>query len=157
VNRYRKERRQLDKWRNEIMSLTKRNPVTRQAALADIYARQVALQQAEQQARRERLANRRRIPRQKRGETWKAWYLRYLRSPHWLDLRALALREAGHRCQHCGRTQMLEVHHKTYKRLRQELLTDLEVLCAPCHDYAHGKDTDDPISREFRAMFGPIG
>lgn len=154
VTRYRKERRQLDKWRNEIMSLTRKNPVARQAAMADIHARRVALHQAEQQARRERLARRRRIPKQRRGETWKAWYLRYLRSPHWLDLRAQALQQAGNQCQHCGRKTILEVHHKTYKRLRQELLEDLEVLCGPCHAHAHGRDTDDPISREYRAIMG---
>ena len=152
--KYRKEWKQLAKWRNEIISLTRKKPALRAEALADIHARRVALQQAEQYARKERRARRQRIPKQRRGEAWKAWYLRYLRSPHWLDLRAAALDQAGHQCQHCGRKSMLEVHHKTYKRLRQELLADLEVLCGPCHDHAHGRDQYDEITREFRAIIG---
>jgi 5-methylcytosine-specific restriction endonuclease McrA len=39
----------------------------------------------------------------------------------------------GARCERCGSTRDLELHHKTYDRLGRELLSDLELLCSGCH------------------------
>lgn len=96
------------------------------------------------------------IPRKRRGESWHAWYRRYLRCPHWLKTRAAALVAGGHRCAHCGAAKGLQVHHLTYRTLRQERPCDLIVLCEGCHRHQHGLDTDDPISREFREIMGVI-
>lgn len=38
-------------------------------------------------------------------------------------------------CQHCGGIEKLEVHHKTYENIYNELehLDDLILLCSKCH------------------------
>jgi 5-methylcytosine-specific restriction endonuclease McrA len=63
-------------------------------------------------------------------------YREYLQSLRWLATRDAALARACHKCQRCGATKNLEVHHKHYKSLGQEKPEDLEVLCIPCHDEA---------------------
>lgn len=46
-------------------------------------------------------------------------------------------KQAGHRCQDCGRpSPSLEVHHLNYERFGHERMSDLRVLCTPCHDAA---------------------
>lgn len=66
-------------------------------------------------------------------------YRAYLKSPHWLALREKKLREASYRCQVCNSDKLLQVHHRTYERIGQELLTDLTVLCEKCHSKHHGR------------------
>lgn len=68
------------------------------------------------------------------------WYQDYLQSDHWRDLRGAKLLEAGFRCQKCGKKSQLQVHHKTYERVSREKLSDLEVLCDPCHFDLHSKE-----------------
>ena len=63
----------------------------------------------------------------------KADYLAFLESPEWWATRKLALQRANYECQRCGARGPLEVHHQTYLRLGDELVSDLEVLCSPCH------------------------
>lgn len=92
-----------------------------------------------------------RYPKRRKGEPWGEWYQRYLRSPHWQDLRAAKLAEAGGQCERCKASERLQVHHLTYKRLRQELPGDLQVLCDQCHNDAHGHQTT--LDAEFVAMF----
>lgn len=43
----------------------------------------------------------------------------------------------GKKCERCGSTKRIEVHHKTYVRLCNEKSTDLEVLCNLCHAKEH--------------------
>lgn len=62
-----------------------------------------------------------------------AEYRTYLDSVAWEKRRARMIAVAGHRCQSCGATTGLEVHHLTYNRLGEERDSDLEVLCPPCH------------------------
>ena len=64
-------------------------------------------------------------------------YKKYLRSHHWLDLRAAKLHEVNDQCERCRRRSNLQVHHATYKRLGAEKLTDLVVLCERCHEKEH--------------------
>ena len=66
-------------------------------------------------------------------------YNDYLRSDDWQHVRRLKLEFAGHRCERCGATDDLHVHHLTYDRFGHENLTDLQVLCKPCHQTAHGR------------------
>lgn len=42
-------------------------------------------------------------------------------------------------CQKCGTTKNLEVHHKTYKNLGHEKLSDLLLLCHEHHFREHRK------------------
>lgn len=66
-------------------------------------------------------------------------YREYLRTPHWAECKRNALEWACHRCQVCYSSQQLQVHHRTYERLWNELLSDLTVLCDPCHAKFHDK------------------
>jgi 5-methylcytosine-specific restriction endonuclease McrA len=61
------------------------------------------------------------------------FYLGYMRSALWRTRRQRALKLAGNRCQVCGSTKRLEVHHVTYANLGHELDSDLTVLCWWCH------------------------
>ena len=69
-------------------------------------------------------------------------YLTYLRSATWRRKRAAALKRAGFRCQVCNGSKRLDVHHRTYARLGNELVDDLEVLCRDCHNERHGRGAD---------------
>lgn len=64
-------------------------------------------------------------------------YHEYLASAQWQTTRALALSRAGHRCQVCNAPTSLDVHHRTYERLGEELPSDLTVLCRHCHTIFH--------------------
>jgi len=64
-------------------------------------------------------------------------YAGYLQSPKWRRKRDEALKRAGYRCQRCD-AQAVEVHHRTYERLGEEWMEDLEALCRDCHDEHHG-------------------
>jgi 5-methylcytosine-specific restriction endonuclease McrA len=67
-------------------------------------------------------------------------YAEYLQSPWWKLVRRFALQRARHRCQHpgCYATTHLEVHHLSYANLGNERTCDVRVLCASCHQRAHG-------------------
>lgn len=69
-------------------------------------------------------------------------YHEYLTSPEWAEIRTAKLEEAEYRCQVCNVQNLfggkaLNVHHRTYERIFHELLTDLVVLCADCHEIFH--------------------
>lgn len=65
-------------------------------------------------------------------------YEEYLQTPHWKRKRENKLRAAGRRCQVCNRSSIiLNVHHRTYDRLGEELDEDLTVLCRECHRVFH--------------------
>lgn len=64
----------------------------------------------------------------------------YTGSPIWRAKRIPILERANGNCERCGNpSKRLQVHHKTYVRWGgDELLTDLEALCARCHMAHHG-------------------
>lgn len=69
-------------------------------------------------------------------------YRSYIKSEKWKRLRNAILRKRGLRCERCRRyrqKRFLHIHHKTYERLGNELLNDLEILCVDCHSFEHGK------------------
>src|SRR3954467_1602482 len=55
-------------------------------------------------------------------------YALYRRTKHWLSTRREAKKRANNCCENCGSTRQLDVHHRSYDRLGEELETDLEVL-----------------------------
>ena len=65
-------------------------------------------------------------------------YRQYLKTPHWKETRAEALRLGHYRCKDCGATTHLQVHHLTYARRGHERQSDLVVLCNKCHEKRHG-------------------
>jgi 5-methylcytosine-specific restriction endonuclease McrA len=82
-------------------------------------------------------------------------YDEYMRSEAWSRKRTQAIEHAKGRCQTCGETQGLEVHHLTYTRLGREKMEDLQVLCGGCHSLEHENKyrARDELSKEFREMF----
>lgn len=64
-------------------------------------------------------------------------YELYLQTREWKAKRNRKLIQAGNRCQLCGSSHRLEVHHLTYERRGYELLEDLVVLCRDCHQKHH--------------------
>lgn len=70
----------------------------------------------------------------------KAVYNRFMASEDWQDIRTVMLDIYNHQCAKCGATEDLHVHHLTYERFGgDERTTDLQVLCKPCHEKAHGR------------------
>jgi hypothetical protein len=80
--------------------------------------------------------------------TDKKSYRKYLKSDWWQARRQRALALANRRCRACGGEDNLGVHHVTYKRLWEELDTDLEVRCWPCHEKGAGVITAGPRGDE---------
>ena len=71
---------------------------------------------------------------------YKERYYEYLQSPEWDEKRKAKLKEADYRCQLCNANgQAINVHHRTYDRVFNELLTDLIALCEDCHRKFHNK------------------
>lgn len=87
-------------------------------------------------------------------------YQKYLRSDHWLSLRAEKIEASGHCCNRCGSIQDLEVHHLYYAKSWYDCqLADLEVLCEDCHRKAHPRRIPDWArikSRNFAAFRNPF-
>ena len=70
-------------------------------------------------------------------------YHEYLKSDAWLARRDACLEFWGNRCALCNEGFMqMEVHHRTYERVGNEVPTDLIALCSPCHKKMHGKLPD---------------
>jgi hypothetical protein len=62
-------------------------------------------------------------------------YEAYLRSPGWAKRRGKAFSAAHGLCA-CG-SLAVQVHHRTYVRLGEELPEDLHPVCRPCHEKIH--------------------
>jgi 5-methylcytosine-specific restriction endonuclease McrA len=65
-------------------------------------------------------------------------YAEYRRTPEWKARRSRVLTRAGHKCELCNANGQLDVHHRSYDRYAQELLSDLIALCRSCHSRFHG-------------------
>jgi len=61
----------------------------------------------------------------------------YLKSEHWVNFRQNTIEERGCKCEQCGATDNLVVHHKTYSNLGNEKPEDVLVLCDECHKEIH--------------------
>lgn len=67
-------------------------------------------------------------------------YDEYMKSTQWRNISNAMKKHANYTCAHCKKSSIiLEVHHKTYDRFGRERMSDLEVLCKPCHDIADRK------------------
>ena len=86
-------------------------------------------------------------------------YLSYIKSPAWFARRQRALQRAGNRCQVCGRSYWLHVHHVSYDHLGHERDIDLTVLCSECHMlytwYSRIKRFFAWIGKGFKWIFRP--
>lgn len=64
-------------------------------------------------------------------------YKEYIKSDKWKRIRAWILIFWDHRCAVCNSKESVNVHHRTYERLGNELTTDCIVLCDDCHKLHH--------------------
>lgn len=64
-------------------------------------------------------------------------YVEYLLTPWWKQKRKQKIKSVGSKCEKCGATSLLQVHHLNYDRLGREHHSDLQVLCKPCHEKEH--------------------
>lgn len=72
-------------------------------------------------------------------------YGRYLASREWA-LKKNAVRErSGGICERCKNAPATQCHHLTYQRIGHELLTDLQDICRPCHQYESAVSSFDPL------------
>lgn len=76
-------------------------------------------------------------------------YKTYMGSAAWAKKKLEAINRAHCRCNRCGSWYYLEVHHKTYDRLGDELPSDLEVLCKSCHVIADGERAAQTSARAY--------
>ncbi len=63
-------------------------------------------------------------------------YSDYLLSPWWGWIRRKKLSSTGGKCERC-KGRATQVHHKHYRTLGKEALSDLESICGPCHGREH--------------------
>jgi 5-methylcytosine-specific restriction endonuclease McrA len=78
-------------------------------------------------------------------------YQAYLNSPKWKAKRLKVLKKAKFKCQKCREKRATQVHHKTYKRIFNERLSDLQAVCGLCHKKIHKIDKK-PKKRIFRGL-----
>lgn len=64
-------------------------------------------------------------------------YEKYLNSDHWQKTRKAKLVSRNYRCEKCGGSCKLQVHHRNYDNLGAERPEDLQVLCDGCHRWEH--------------------
>ena len=85
-------------------------------------------------------------------------YKDFLKTPYWAAISKHVKYLAGNKCEYCGSSEKLEVHHKTYENHGDELhhLEDLVCLCHDCHAMIHKKrnsnKTTDGIKYYFEDM-----
>lgn len=66
----------------------------------------------------------------------------YLSSRHWKKKRKEAYEFYKGQCQKCKTVIPIEqsnIHHRTYKRIGNEILTDLVLYCKSCHSSIHSE------------------
>lgn len=71
----------------------------------------------------------------------------YYNSAEWAKKRSERLKIDDYRCQRCGFTRALEVHHLNYERLgNEDVARDLITLCKKCHNEVEAqKESVNPV------------
>lgn len=77
------------------------------------------------------------------NEVWSRRYDEYLKSPEWKSKRKKVLKRANGTCEGCGERSATQVHHLTYKHVREEFLFELVAICDACHNKIHPAPTLD--------------
>jgi len=71
------------------------------------------------------------------SELRKMPFKQYQKTPEWRSHRNRVLLRAGNKCELCHKSGRLDVHHRTYDRYGDELLSDLLALCRTWHRRFH--------------------
>ena len=64
-------------------------------------------------------------------------YYAYIQSLSWKSKANERKKLSHYQCDICGSKKSLQIHHKTYKRLGRERMSDLACLCSKCHKRVH--------------------
>lgn len=66
-------------------------------------------------------------------------YRVYIQSDEWKRTRQHFIKQRGRKCEQCGTYGPVELHHKTYKHFKNELMhpEDVQLLCNDCHFWKH--------------------
>lgn len=76
--------------------------------------------------------------------------IRGSRPPFWNLIRRSALKRDGYRCQHCGSTTGLSVHHIIpLSSGGDSTAANLRVLCHDCHQKEHGHPVHSPRKKRY--------
>lgn len=78
---------------------------------------------------------------------WWRDYSEYLKSPEWKSKRARVMRRASGYCEGCLIEYATEVHHLTYKHVKNEFCFELVALCHFCHERVHGEHENMQLSQ----------
>lgn len=70
-------------------------------------------------------------------------YRDYLKTEHWKNIRKLIRKKYNNKCKNCKTSERLEVHHKTYRNIGNELLSNLVLLCRDCHQQVHDQSNSN--------------
>lgn len=75
------------------------------------------------------------VSREEKNKAFWQKYRRYLKTDRWFKKRLALGYKVNFRCEKCGIDcrNKFEVHHKTYRRVFKEPLSDLMFLCPECH------------------------
>jgi RNase P subunit RPR2 len=69
------------------------------------------------------------------------YYKAYIKSIKWVAKATAWKRETG-KCEKCGATELLTVHHLHYRTLGCEKRSDVQVLCKECHFKTHEEEAE---------------
>lgn len=94
-----------------------------------------------------------RIPKKKKIKKQKEPYVyipykEQLNDKRWSEFREHVFKHRGRKCEVCGSTKFLQIHHLRYKKKHyawEYKVKDMRVLCKTCHEKTHCVDLD----REF--------
>lgn len=76
-------------------------------------------------------------------------YRKYLRTRHWKRMKDKVYKyRKTVCCETCGSLLDRNVHHKTYKRLWNEKVSDLIILCRACHESEHFGLASDSLEQQ---------
>ncbi|MFW6311206.1 MAG: hypothetical protein ACOC1K_03115 [Nanoarchaeota archaeon] len=64
-------------------------------------------------------------------------YYKYLKSRDWQIKRSMVFAAYGRKCESCGKSNNLHVHHLRYKNIYDCTVRDFTVLCKDCHKIIH--------------------
>lgn len=84
---------------------------------------------------------------------WRRRYEARIRSAQWKNMKRSLIKWRGNRCERCGLETPLELHHKTYERLGNERLSDLELICSTCHRLADQQRAAQGRQRSATALY----
>jgi len=75
----------------------------------------------------------------------------YYKSEEWRQQKIFALHRANNRCEWCGLSHSLELHHLTYDNLYNEKPKDLIILCKDCHKKADKKREEEESIEQYHS------